>query len=96
MIAKVIGGLVVLGIVAYFLVSLGGKAQEAQQSTAVSQLQKQIQDQRSQLQDIEGGISSDQPSAAQPHSSSAEQPHEDEADDEHEHDAEEEGTAQPE
>lgn len=66
MIGKVIAGLVVLGIVAYFLVSLGGRAQDAQESVAVSHLQKQIQEQRAQLQDIEGGIAADAHTANQP------------------------------
>lgn len=52
MIAKVIGGLVVLAIVGYFLISLGGKAEQATKSDAVHQLQKQISDQRSQLEGL--------------------------------------------
>lgn len=54
MIAKIIGALVVLAIVGYFMVSLGMKGEEAQQSAAVSQLQKQMQEQRAQVEGLEG------------------------------------------
>ncbi len=54
MIAKIIGALVVLGIVGYFMVSLGMKGEDAQQSAAVSQLQKQIQEQRAQAEGLDG------------------------------------------
>lgn len=57
MIGKIIGALVVLGIVGYFMVSLGSKAKEAPQSAAVSKLQNEIQQQRQQLDNIEGSLS---------------------------------------
>jgi hypothetical protein len=57
MIAKIIGALVVLGIVGYFMISLGTKAQDAHQSEAVSKLQKELQEQRAQMEglDVLGG-----------------------------------------
>ncbi|MFN7113150.1 MAG: hypothetical protein ACK4PK_02200 [Alphaproteobacteria bacterium] len=53
MIAKVIGALVVLGIVGYFLFSLGTRAQDATKSEAVSKLQKELQQQRAQMEGLD-------------------------------------------
>ncbi|HRI76349.1 MAG TPA: hypothetical protein PLX33_05105 [Alphaproteobacteria bacterium] len=66
MIGKIIGALVVLGIVGYFMVSLGSKAKEAPQSAAVSKLQNEIQQQRQQLDNIEGSLTVQQPVAPAP------------------------------
>lgn len=66
MIGKIIGALVVLGIVGYFMVSLGSKAKEAPQSAAVSKLQSEIQQQRQQLDNIEGGLTVQQPATPAP------------------------------
>lgn len=57
MIAKIIGSLVVLGIVGYFMIALGTKAQDAPQREAVSKLQKELQEQRAQMEglDVVGG-----------------------------------------
>lgn len=57
MIGKIIGALAVLGIVGYFMISLGSKAQNAPQSEAVSKLQKELQEQRAQIEglDVVGG-----------------------------------------
>lgn len=57
MIAKIIGALVVLGIVGYFMISLGMRAQDAPKSEAVSKLQKELQEQRAQMEglDVLGG-----------------------------------------
>jgi uncharacterized membrane-anchored protein YhcB (DUF1043 family) len=53
MFAKIISGLVVLGIVAYLMMSLGTKAQDASQSKAVSKLQSELQEQRQQLEGLD-------------------------------------------
>ncbi|MDP2206435.1 MAG: hypothetical protein Q8K65_09035 [Alphaproteobacteria bacterium] len=53
MIAKVIGALVVLVVVGYFMVSLGMKAQDAPKSEAVSKLQKELQEQRAQMDGLD-------------------------------------------
>ncbi|HRJ67822.1 MAG TPA: hypothetical protein PLW48_11865 [Alphaproteobacteria bacterium] len=66
MIGKIIGALVVLGIVGYFMVSLGSKAKEAPQSAAVSKLQNEIQQQRQQLDNIEGNLTVQQPVTSAP------------------------------
>lgn len=66
MIGKIIGALVVLGIVGYFMVSLGSKAKEAPKSAAVSKLQNEIQQQRQELENIEGGLVVTLPQAEAP------------------------------
>ena len=53
MFAKIISGLVVLGIVAYFMMSLGTKAHDAPKSAAVSKLQNELQEQRQQIEGLD-------------------------------------------